>query len=53
MSVGGMYFLIFACGSFGALAIALAVATIRYQQWRRQAISAGNRRGSSIDQRAR
>jgi hypothetical protein len=30
-----LYFLIFVCGSFGALSLALALNTIRYHRWRK------------------
>jgi hypothetical protein len=36
MRSGELYFLIFVCGSFGALSLALAVSTIRYYRWRKQ-----------------
>ena len=34
MSVSGICFLVFVCGSFAALSLGLALASIRYYQWR-------------------
>jgi len=53
MSVGEIYFLVFVCGSFGILAVTLAVATIRYHQWSRQPISAASQPGDRTFRRAR
>ena len=53
MSVAEIYFLIFVCGSFGVLAAGLAAATIRYQHWRKQTVSAANQGGSRATQRTR
>lgn len=53
MSVAEIYFLIFVCGSFGVLAAGLAAATIRYQHWRKQAVSPANQGGNRTAQRAR
>jgi hypothetical protein len=36
MHSGELYFLIFVCGSFGALSLGLALNTIRYYRWRKQ-----------------
>jgi hypothetical protein len=36
MSSGELYFLIFVCGSFGALSLGLAFNTIHDYRWRKQ-----------------
>jgi hypothetical protein len=36
MRSGELYFLIFVCGSFGVLSLALALSTIRHYRWRKQ-----------------
>jgi hypothetical protein len=38
MRSGELYFLIFVCGSFGALSLGLALNTISYYRWRRQVV---------------
>ena len=43
MSTNEVYFLILVCGAFGALAIGLAAATIRYHHWQKQALSVARR----------
>jgi len=53
MSLGEVYFLIFMCGSFGALAVGLAAATIRYQHWRKQTVSEVNPVRGRTTQRSR
>jgi hypothetical protein len=35
MRSGELYFLIFVCGSFGALSLGLALNTMRYYRWRK------------------
>lgn len=53
MRLGEVYFLIFACGSFGALAAGLAAATICNQHWHKRTVSAVNPVGDRITQRTR
>jgi len=40
MRLHELYFLILVCGSFGVLALALAVNTIRYHRWVRETTTA-------------